>query len=30
MFSNQKASISAGVSSGNGETSGGVGFGFSW
>jgi hypothetical protein len=30
MFSNQKASVSAGVSSGNGETSGGVGFGFSW
>jgi hypothetical protein len=30
MFSNQKASISAGVSSGGGETSGGVGVGFSW
>jgi hypothetical protein len=30
MFSNQKASISAGVSAANGETSGGVGFGFSW
>ena len=30
MFSNQKASFSAGVSSGGGETSGGVGVGFSW
>jgi hypothetical protein len=30
MFSNQKASVSAGVSSGGGETSGGVGVGFSW
>lgn len=30
MFSNQKASISAGVSAGNGQTSGGVGVGFSW